>query len=158
MNQVQAIIHSKFVIERHYPAKPEKVFAAFADPEKKRRWYAENRNHEVVQFTMDFRTGGVDQATFRMNNETPFPGALLTNRTTYQDIQKNERIVMAYTMAFGEKPFSASLTTIELVPNGSGTDLIFTEQGAFFEGSDGPQMREAGWTGLLASLANEFTS
>ena len=156
MNQVQSVIHSSFVIERHYPAKPEKVFAAFAEPEKKRRWYAEARTHDVVKFTMDFRTGGVDQATFRMNQETPFPGALLTNRTTYQDIEPGKRIVLAYTMAFGEKPFSASLVTIELVPNGAGTDLIFTEQGAYFENSDGPQMREAGWQKLLDSLANEF--
>ena len=158
MNQGQSVIHSTFVIERHYPARPERVFAAFADPEKKRRWYAENRNHEVMKYTMDFRTGGVDLATFKMNEQTPFPGALLTNRTTYQDIEWDKRIVWAYTMAFGEKPFSASLATVELVLNGSGTDLIFTEQGAFFEGSDGPQMREAGWSALLDSLAGEFNS
>ena len=47
-------------------------------------------------------------------------------------------------MTLGDKRISAALVTIELLPTGKGTDLICTHQGAFFEGSDGPQMREAG--------------
>jgi hypothetical protein len=30
-----------------------------------------------------------------------------------------------------------------------GTDLIFTHQAVFFEGADGPEMREGGWRRLL---------
>jgi hypothetical protein len=37
-----------------------------------------------------------------------------------------------------------------------GTNLIFTEQGAYFEGSDGPKMRQDGWRLLLESLAKEL--
>jgi len=37
----RTVNHSTFVIERHYAAAPERVFAAFADPAKKRRWFAE---------------------------------------------------------------------------------------------------------------------
>ena len=36
-----SVTHSTFVIERSYPTTPERVFAAFADPAKKRRWLAE---------------------------------------------------------------------------------------------------------------------
>ncbi len=36
-----SVTHSTFVIERSYPTSPERVFAAFADPAKKRRWFAE---------------------------------------------------------------------------------------------------------------------
>jgi hypothetical protein len=32
---------------------------------------------------------------------------------------------------------------------------VFTHQAAFFEGADGPQMREAGWHQLLARLGGE---
>jgi hypothetical protein len=42
------------------------------------------------------------------------------------------------------------------VPAEQGTELIFTEQAAFFEGADGPQMREEGWRKLLESLAQEL--
>jgi hypothetical protein len=38
----------------------------------------------------------------------------------------------------------------------TGTDLICTHQGAFFEGADGPQMREAGWRSLLDKLSKSL--
>jgi hypothetical protein len=43
------------------------------------------------------------------------------------------------------------------LPSEAGTDLIFTHQGAFFEGADGPEMREAGWRKLLDRLTEEFS-
>jgi hypothetical protein len=55
-------------------------------------------------------------------------------------------------MAIDGKCISASLATVEFLPSEDGTDVIFTHQGAFFEGSDGPQMREAGWRKLLSRL------
>jgi len=42
------------------------------------------------------------------------------------------------------------------LPTDKGTDLICTHQGAFFEGADGPQMREAGWRHLFENLAKEL--
>jgi uncharacterized protein YndB with AHSA1/START domain len=76
----------------------------------------------------------------------------LTNHTVYQDIVPNRRIVFAYTMTVGNRRISASLATVELLPSGTGTDLIFTDQGAYLEGADGPEIRKAGWDGLLNSL------
>lgn len=152
----RSITHGSFVIERKYPAKPEKVFAAFADPAKKRRWYTESRGLDLENFTMDFRVGGHDHTQYRFKEGTPFPGDELINNACYQEIATNERIVMAYTMTMGTKRFSASLATFEFRPSVEGTEMTFTEQGAFFEGSDGPQMREAGWRELLDSLGKEL--
>jgi uncharacterized protein YndB with AHSA1/START domain len=46
---------------------------------------------------------------------------------------------------------------VEFLATEKGTDLICTHQGAFFEGADGPQIREAGWRQLLDQLAHELT-
>jgi uncharacterized protein YndB with AHSA1/START domain len=153
----RSVTHSTFVIERSYPATPERVFAAFADPAKKRRWYAEGESHEVEEFAMDFRVGGNDRSRYRFKEGAPLKGAVLTNDASYRDIVPNRRLVIAYTMAIDDRRISASLATIEFLPAEKGTDLVFTEQGAFFEGADGPQMREGGWRKLLEQLAKELT-
>jgi uncharacterized protein YndB with AHSA1/START domain len=69
----------------------------------------------------------------------------------------NRRIVIAYTMTIGDQRVSASLATFEFLPAEKGANLVFTEQAAFFEGADGPQMREEGWRKLLDQLAKELT-
>jgi uncharacterized protein YndB with AHSA1/START domain len=61
-------------------------------------------------------------------------------------------------MAVADKCISVSLGTVELLPAEKGTDLILTFQSAFLEGADGPEMREAGWRGLLDKLAKELES
>jgi len=154
--QERSVTHSTFVIERTSPATPERVFAAFADPAKKRRWYADEKGMDVEEFAMDFRVGGRDRARYRFKEGSPFPGIALVNDTVYQDIVPNRRLVIAYTMTLGDKRISASLATLEMLPADAGTDLVFTEQGAYFEGADGPQMRQDGWRQLLENLAREL--
>jgi uncharacterized protein YndB with AHSA1/START domain len=154
----RSVTHGTFVIERSYPSKPERVFTAFADPAKKRRWYAEGEGSDLEEYEMDFRVGGTERTLRRLGDNTPFEGVVLTNQTNYQDIVPNRRIVFAYTMALGDKRISASLATIEFLLSEKGTDLIFTDQGAYFEGADGVQMREGGWGKLLERLLKEFAS
>ena len=149
-------IHHTFVIERAYPKPPERVFSAFADATKKRRWYAEGENHDIEEFELDFRVGGAERMRYRFKDGSPLPGVVLTNDGTYQDIMPNRRIVTSSTMALGDKRISVSLVTIELLPADQGTELICTHQGTFFEGSGGPQMREAGWRKLFDNLAMEL--
>jgi uncharacterized protein YndB with AHSA1/START domain len=147
--------HSSFTLERSFPATPKRVFAAFSDPAKKIRWYAEGRL-EALEFEMDFRVGGHDHTSYRTAPDSPLKGAILRNDTHYLEIQPERRIVIAYTMGLEtegkNRPFSASLATFELMPTETGTDLLFTEQSAFFEGADGPEMRKQGWTTLLNKL------
>ena len=152
----KTVTHNTFVIERSYPATPERVFSAFSDPAKKRRWFAEGEGFAVESYELDFRIGGRESCRFLSPVDSPLKGAPLSNETWYQDIVPNKRIVLAYTMAVADQRISASLSTFELIPTGEGTSLIFTEQAAFFENSDGPKMREDGWRELLERLAKEF--
>jgi uncharacterized protein YndB with AHSA1/START domain len=151
-----AVVHSTFVIERSYSATPARIFAAFADPVKKRRWFAEGEGFEVDKFEMDFRVGGMERARFRFKPGTPIEqGTAGANDTYYLDIVPNHRIVVAYTMTVGDKRISASLATTEIFPAGQASKVIYTEQAAFFAGADGPKVREAGWQHLLDRLVAE---
>src|SRR5690242_5671623 len=94
----RSVTHSTFVIEQEYPASPERTFAAFSDPAKKRRWFAEGDELQIEEFNMDFRVGGLELARFHSKQ-----GLVFTNHTTYQDILANQRIVFAYTMSMGEQ-------------------------------------------------------
>jgi len=145
------VIHDTFVIERTYPVYTQRVFAAFADPARKRRWHGHG-DHDVETFEMDFREGGAERNHYRMNERTPFPGAVLANEGTYQDIVPGRRIVLATSMSLGERRISSSLITIELLEGEGATVLILTHQAAFFEGADGPERRKGGWEVLLNRL------
>lgn len=148
----ESVVHSTITIERTYPVAPERVFAAWADPRQKRRWFAEGEGWSVLQFDMDFREGGREAACFRdEKSRTEF-----RNDGHYEDIVPGRRIVVAYTMSAGDRRISASLATVELRPQGDGTRLVYTEQAAFFDGADGPRMREQGWRELLDRLAAEL--
>src|SRR5487761_2697959 len=94
----RTVTHNTFVIERNYPATPERVFDAFADPAKKRRWFIEGDSHDVEEFEMDFRAGGVEHARYRFKEGTALPGIELTSESRYQDIAANRRIVIANSM------------------------------------------------------------
>jgi uncharacterized protein YndB with AHSA1/START domain len=49
-----SILHSTFTLERVYPVKPDRVFAAWAEPAAKARWFAgPQTGHQL-----DFRVGG----------------------------------------------------------------------------------------------------
>lgn len=150
------VLHSTFIVEHNFPKSPETVFAAFSDPAKMRRWYGEGDGHNVEEFTSDFRVGGVQSLRYRLKEGTPVAGMTINNEGRFQEIQPNERIVTVSTMDLSGKRILASQVTIELLPNGDGTDLILTHQGAFFEGGLTPEMLEAGWRTLLGKLALEL--
>ncbi len=151
-----SLIQNTFVVERSYPVPPERVFAAFADPAVKRRWFGERDHHVVEQFEVDFRPGGTERFRYRFKEGTLFPGVAIRSEGTYHEIVPNQRMVTTSAMYFANKMISVALLTIELLPTDAGTDLVCTHQAVFFEGADGPEMREAGWRSLFDSLEKEL--
>jgi uncharacterized protein YndB with AHSA1/START domain len=147
------VVHSTFSVERTYPSSPARVFAAFSNQQTKRRWFVEGEGWEIDEFTMDFRVGGQEISRFRFKGGPP-----MGNDTVYLDIVPERRIVLAYTMLSGGTRISVSLATVEITPAGEGARLVYTEQGAFFEGADAVSQREQGCRWLLEQLAEELAS
>jgi uncharacterized protein YndB with AHSA1/START domain len=139
--------HATFVGERSYEAPPARVFAAWADPAAKSRWFG-GPDDEVE---MDFRVGGRE-----FSRGTAPNGQLYSYEARYRDIVEDERIVYAYDMHLDDILISVSLGTVELRPEGEGTLLVYTEQGAFLDGHDDPASREQGTGGLLDALGEEL--
>lgn len=150
-----ATVHNTSVLEHSYPQPPAGVYAAFAQPARKRRWYAEGE-HEIKEFEMEFRIGGSERLHYRFKPGHPIEGQEILNQTIYQDIVPDKRIVTASVMSLNGKPILASQVTFEFLPSGAGTDLICTTQGAFFDWPQGPAMIEAGWRGLLDRIDQEL--
>ena len=144
----RTVVHDTLVTDRIYDTSPSRVFAAWRDPATKREWFAEGEGWRIEEYELDFRVGGREHGRFSRAN-----GPETRNETIYLDIVPDRRIVMAYTMAIDGAIISASLGTVEFEAIGTGTRLIYTEQGAFFDGTDGPSSRKHGWRGLLESLA-----
>jgi uncharacterized protein YndB with AHSA1/START domain len=142
------VIHRSFTLERSYPASAARVFRALSDPARKRRWFAEGEGFEVESYGMDFRVGGFERTRFRHLGGPP-----MTNDTLFLDIVPDRRLVFAYSMTLAGAPMSASLSTIELVPQGAGTLLRMTEHTAFLDGQDAGDLRREGTRGLLEALA-----
>lgn len=151
------VVHSTFTLERKFPKPPEVVFSAFSDPVRLRRWFAGSKVHETEEFAADFRVGGEQLLRYRMT-AGPVAGMVIENRAHYHVILPNERIVEASTMSLEGKCISCSQLTVELIPVEVGTELLLTHQGAFFENSGGPEMREQGWRVLMDKLAAELTN
>ncbi len=142
------VLHATFTLERTYPATPARVFAAWADPAAKARWFAgADAEHEL-----DFRVGGRETVYRGGSNSDP----ALTFASVYQDIVSDERIVYTSTLSTDNRPATVSLTTVQLRAAGNGTQLVLTEQGAFLDGHEQPQWREQGTRTWLDALATEL--
>ncbi|MBW7455475.1 SRPBCC domain-containing protein [Paenibacillus sepulcri] len=138
--------HETFVIERTYDAVPERVFAAWADAEAKAQWF-----QSAAEF--DFRVGGREST-----RGGPPGGPVYSYDACYQEIVTGQRIVYTYSLDQDETRISVSVVTVEVEPAGSGTRLIYTEQGVYLDGHDSPAQREQGTHDLLDKLGDVLRS
>ncbi|HYD88071.1 MAG TPA: SRPBCC family protein [Vitreimonas sp.] len=139
--------HATFVIEREYAHPPAKVFAAYADPKKKAKWFVGPEDWEKSNHKLDFRVGGKESVS-----GGPPGGPVHYYNGEIWDIVENERIVIGYDMHLDQTRISVSLGTTEIRPNGAGARLIYTEQGVYLDGYDDAGSRERGTRELLDQL------
>ena len=136
-----------FTLERVFNASPALVFAAYADRDTKQRWMGCDHVASPVIERLEMRPGGVEISRGPGDDgEHLFEGI-------YHDVVDDRRFVFSFVMHVGGVKLSASLATVELVPEGAGTRLIFNAQGVYF-GADGWAEREEGTAVGMDSLAS----
>lgn len=140
--------HDTFVIERIYRATPQRVFAAWSEPEAKARWFSP----DATEHALDFRVGGIE----RNGGTVDRPD--LAFESTYRSIVDDERIVFTSSLMVGDQVVTISVTTVELHAVDEGTRLVLTQQNAFLDGHEQPDWRRSGTEAQLDALTDELAA
>lgn len=146
------VTHADFTIERAFRASPARVFAAWATAEARATWFVGGSGWTQLLREFDFREGGRERVIGRKGS-----GTISDFHCSFVEILPDRRIVFAYEMFLNDVRVSVSLATIQLWPEGKGTRMKLTEQGAYLVAYD-PQgddngSREHGTRELLENLA-----
>jgi uncharacterized protein YndB with AHSA1/START domain len=137
-------------LKRHLNARPEKVYAAWTDPEKVAHWWGPaGTAADSVRAEMDVRVGGRFRIGFKTGD-----GEYHEVGGVYREVVANRRLVFSW--AWHSTPERESLVSISLQPDGDGT-LLTVHHEQFFDQAarDG---HERGWTGTLDKLEKYFAS
>ena len=134
-------------LKRHLPADPETVFAAWTDGANLRRWFIPG-GVTVTEAELDVRVGGRFRIVMCGNDS----GRDFGHDGEYLEVDPPRRLV--FTWSGPSDP--GSLVTIELRPEGGGTELTLTH-----ERTPNAETREAyrgGWTRILESQAKHLAA
>ena len=130
-------------LTRRFSAAPEKVYAAWADPQRLVQWFGPSSVEEgSVEADIDLRVGGRYRISFRADGNYNEVGGI------YREVVPNQRLVFSW--AWHSTPERESLVTISIKPDGSGTLLVFNH--AQFVDEKARDNHERGWTDLLGKL------
>ena len=131
-------------LKRRLNAIPEKVYAAWTDPEKIARWFGPAQvKAGSVQADIDLRVGGRYRISFEGGD-----GEYFQVNGVYREVTPNTRI--AFSWAWHSTPERESQVTVSLQPDGDGTLLTLTHEQLFDQAArDG---HERGWLGSLDKL------
>jgi len=142
--QAQAGLATKpsLTLKRRFNATPEKVYAAWTDPEKIAKWFGPEQV-ETLRAQADARVGG----GFRIVMRSP-DGEEHDVSGVYREVVPNEKLV--FTWAWRSTPERESLVTILIKPDGAGSLLTLIHE-QFFDEIARDHHRE-GWTGCLDKL------
>ena len=142
---VDTAVKPSLTVKRRLNAPPAKVFAAWTDPEKIKRWMGPGEI-VAVRVAADARVGG----RYRIEMRRP-SGEAHNVGGVYREIVPNEKLVFTWSWdaAPPDEPHE-SLVTVLLKPDGSGTLLTLIHERLFDEESRAGH--EGGWNGALDKL------
>jgi uncharacterized protein YndB with AHSA1/START domain len=139
---VQFAVKPSLTLKRRLKASPAKVFAAWTDPEKIKRWMGPGEV-KCVSAESAARAGGRYSVAMR----TP-EGEEHNVGGVYREVIADEKLV--FTWAWKDAPEVESLVTVLFKPDGDGTLLTLTHEHFADEGSR--DRHQHGWQGSLDKL------
>jgi uncharacterized protein YndB with AHSA1/START domain len=139
--------HHTVVVHRQYDLPAARVFRAWTDPAALRSWYMPGDDTWTVDILdHDFRVGGVKRARFGP------PGESFFEDCRYEDIVPDRRLCYSMRIVRGDVRITASMVTVEFMPDADGTELIVTDQLVILDGGDTAEARKGGWGETLDKL------
>ncbi|HYA06374.1 MAG TPA: SRPBCC domain-containing protein [Xanthobacteraceae bacterium] len=138
----QTAVKPSLTLKRRLKAPPAKVFAAWTDPDKVKRWMGPGEA-KVLKVECDARPGG----RYRWLMQDP-AGEQHDVSGVYREFVANQKLV--FTWAWKTMPERESLVTVLLKPDGDGTLLTLTHEQ--FADEDARDRHRQGWTGALDKL------
>ena len=140
--------HDTVVVKRTYAASPDRVFAAWSDPNALVRWYTPGDDSWTAQIVAhDFGVGGVKQITFGPRGDAQYQES-----GRYEDIVADRRLCYSMTISRAGQRITTSMVTVDLLSAGDGTEVIVTDQLVILDGGDTATDRENGWGETLDKL------
>ena len=130
-------------IKRRFKRPPEKVYAAWTDPEKVKRWMGPGEI-KPLRVESDPRIGG----RFRWLMQAP-DGEQHDVSGIYREVVPNEKLV--FTWAWKSTPERQSLVTLTFKRDGDGTIMTLLHEQFFDESAR--DRHEGGWTSAMEKLA-----
>jgi uncharacterized protein YndB with AHSA1/START domain len=140
----QTATKPSLTIKRRLNAAPAKVFAAWTDPEKVKRWMGPGEV-KMLAVECDLRAGG----RYRWLMRAP-SGEEHDVSGVYREFVRDRKLV--FTWAWKSTPERESLVTVDLKPDGDGTLLTLTHE-QFFDDEARDRHRQ-GWEGAMDKLAS----
>ena len=132
------------ILKRRINAIPEKVYAAWTDPEKIARWFGPAQvKAGSVQADIDLRVGGRYRISFEGGD-----GEYFQVDGVYREVTPNALI--AFSWAWHSTPERESQVTVSLQPDGGGTLLTLHHEQFFDEAARDSHAR--GWDALFDKL------
>ena len=130
-------------IKRRYNVPPAKVFQAWADPEKLKKWMGGD-GFGCKLAEGEPRVGG----RYRIIMQKPGDPEEHDVSGVYREVVPNEKLV--FTWAWRTTPERESLVTITFKPDGAGTLMTLTHEHFFDDAAR--DRHNQGWTMCLSSL------
>jgi uncharacterized protein YndB with AHSA1/START domain len=142
-------VRPSLTLKRRISAPPEKIYAAWTEPENLIRWFGPASVEQgSMRAEIDARVGG----SYRIRFDTE-AGEHHDVGGIYRDVQPNRRLV--FTWAWHSTPERGSLVTVTLKPYDTGTLLTLHHEQFFDESAR--DRHERGWTELLDKLGRHMS-